>query len=49
MNNPPSDLVKRFLQLAPDTIMVQDDIFGRLPLHYALYFNASSDVIEMLL
>jgi ankyrin repeat protein len=47
MNKPPSDLVKRLLQLAPDTIKVQN-IGGRLPLHIALIFKVSSAVIYML-
>jgi ankyrin repeat protein len=46
---PPSDLVERLLQLAPETIKVQDKYGGNLPLHVALYYEASSDVIKMIL
>jgi ankyrin repeat protein len=47
MNKPPSDLVKRLLQLAPNTIKVQD-YDGVLPIHIALRNKASDDVITML-
>jgi ankyrin repeat protein len=46
---PPSDLVKRLLQLAPDTIKVQDVYYGDLPLHTAVRCSAASDVINALL
>jgi hypothetical protein len=40
------DLVKRLLDLAPDTTKVHN--WGVPPLHIAILFRASSDVITML-
>jgi hypothetical protein len=48
MEKPPSDLVKRLLQLAPDAVKVPD-IKGGLPLNVAVGWNASSDIIKILL
>lgn len=45
--NPPTELVERLLQLAPDTAKVQDN-GGNLPLHYACMYRASSDVIKII-
>ncbi len=46
-NEPPSNLVKIFLQLAPDTVTVQN-INGWVPLHVALVSEASIDVVKIL-
>lgn len=47
-SQPPSDLVERFLQLAPHTVSVSS-AEGHLPLHNACLNYASSDVIKSLL
>ncbi len=44
---PPTELVKRLLDLAPDTVKVPD-YFGWLPLNWALIYKASPDVINRL-
>jgi ankyrin repeat protein len=44
---PPSNLVDKLLQIAPNTIQVQNNS-GLLPIHYATMFAASNDVIHML-
>jgi ankyrin repeat protein len=47
-SQPPSDLVEKFLQLAPHTVSVSS-IDGHLPLHNACLNYASPDVMRMLL
>jgi ankyrin repeat protein len=46
--NPPSDLVHKMIQFAPDTLREQS-ISGWLPLHVALYNKASFVVVKILL
>jgi hypothetical protein len=43
MKKPPSELVKRILRLAPDSVEVKDNTYG------ALWSYASDDVIDMLM
>lgn len=45
--HPPTDLVKRLLQLAPDAVKVQNKV-GQTPLHAACYFKASPAITKVL-
>lgn len=46
---PPTDLVERLLQLAPDAVQRRGTVFGWLPLHFACGYEASVDVVQLLL
>lgn len=46
--NPPPDLMKRLIKLAPDTLIAQHISNGWTPLHVACFSGASCDIIRML-